>query len=107
MKFLIDAQLPPALCTWIIKRNQEAVHVADVLSGETPDESVARFAREAGQVIVTKDEDFAFFHATEGLQILWLRIGNASNRNLTAWLAPRWEEIVAALTAGELIIEVR
>ena len=107
MKFLVDAQLPPALCTWLGERNQEAVHVADVLSGETPDSSVASFAREAGQVIVTKDEDFAFLHATEGLQILWLRIGNASNRNLTAWLAPRWEEILAALTAGEAIIEVR
>lgn len=107
MKFLIDAQLPPALCAWLGERNLDAVHVADVLGGETADASVAQFARAAGRVIVTKDEDFALLHAAVELQILWLRIGNASNRNLTAWLAPRWEEIAAALVAGEAIIEVR
>ena len=107
MKFLVDAQLPPALCSWLGERDHDAVHVANVLGGETADVIVAQFAREAARVIVTKDEDFTLLHSTEGLQILWLRIGNASNRNLSSWLEPRWEEIVTALAAGEAIIEVR
>jgi predicted nuclease of predicted toxin-antitoxin system len=30
MKFLIDAQLPPALCEWLRARGHEADHVADL-----------------------------------------------------------------------------
>jgi predicted nuclease of predicted toxin-antitoxin system len=33
MKFLVDAQLPPGLCSWLEERGHEAVHVA-ALSAE-------------------------------------------------------------------------
>ncbi|MGK6317981.1 DUF5615 family PIN-like protein [Sphingomonas sp. DT-204] len=28
MRFLIDAQLPPALCGWLRERGHEAIHVS-------------------------------------------------------------------------------
>jgi predicted nuclease of predicted toxin-antitoxin system len=39
--------------------------------------------------------------------IVWLRIGNTTNRVLIQWLSPRWKEVVDHLNAGDRLIEVR
>lgn len=106
MNFLIDAQLPPALCHWIEEKGHAAVHVAHVLSGETPDADVARYAAHQGCILVTKDDDFSFRHWQDGLRVVWIRLGNATNRALIAWLVPRWPDIERALASGERLIEV-
>ena len=33
-------------------------------------------------------------------RIVWLRIGNTSNRALLAWLVPLWPEIISRIEAG-------
>jgi predicted nuclease of predicted toxin-antitoxin system len=60
-------------------------------------------------LVVTKDQDFA-----DGLLasrtvpiIVWLRIGNTSNRALLAWLLPLWPDILARIASGDNLIEVR
>lgn len=106
MKFLVDAQLPPGLCVGLASRGHDAVHVADVLAGETPDTQVAAYALREGRVLITKDDDFARNHGVS-LVIVWLRIGNASNRALAEWLEERWPGIEAALADKEMLIEVR
>lgn len=107
MKFLVDAQLPPALCRWLAERGGDAVHVTEALGGETPDVAIAAFARSNVRVLITKDDDFAVRYADDELQIVWLRIGNASNQRLSAWLDGRWAAVTSALEAGETVIEVR
>ncbi|WP_380879118.1 hypothetical protein ACFB49_20490 [Sphingomonas sp. DBB INV C78] len=107
MKFLVDAQLPPALCRWLEARGHEAVHVVDVLPGATPDAIIAEHAEAAGLVLVTKDDDFLALRLPDRFVLLWLRCGNASNRALIAWLEPRWSEIEKLFAAGERLIEVR
>lgn len=106
MKFLVDAQLPPSLCVWIELRNCEATHVAICLEGETPDVVIAEYAVRHSLVLVTKDDDFGVRHRQEGLRVVWLRIGNASNAKLGVWLDRRWDGIVAALNSGESFVEV-
>ena len=39
--------------------------------------------------------------------VVWLRIGNCSNRALSAWFRPLWPEIKRRLTAGDRVVEVR
>ena len=41
MKFLIDAQLPPALCGWLRDRGHEAVHVSEIGMGSASDAVIA------------------------------------------------------------------
>lgn len=41
MRFLVDAQLPPALCDWFREQGYHAEHVHDVLGGQTPDRVIA------------------------------------------------------------------
>ena len=54
MRFLIDAQLPPALARWLTSKGQEAQHVADVGLVSAPDKEIWNYALAAGAVIVSK-----------------------------------------------------
>ena len=107
MKFLVDAQLPPALCRWLEARGHEAMHIAEALPGATPDRLVAAHAARLGMVLVTKDEDFLLRFPPEDYVLLWLRCGNCTNTALSRWLSPRWEEIERLLAKGERLVEVR
>lgn len=107
MNFLIDAQLPPALCGWLRERGHEAVHVFEIDMVAARDDEIADRAEADGAVLVSKDEDFITLRLPDRFAFLWLRCGNATNRALAAWLEPRWEQIAALLTAGERFVEVR
>lgn len=109
MIFLIDAQLPPALARWLTEQGHTAEHVDDLELRDADDIVIWNYALSSGAIIVTKDEDFAERTARTptGPVILWLRLGNATNRVLIQWLSPRWEEITDHLDAGNRLIEVR
>lgn len=109
MRFLVDAQLPPALATFLSQRGFEAKSARDLnLSGAT-DTEIWRVAKAENWVVVTKDEDFAqrSIRETSGPQVLWLRIGNSLNRVLLAWLDPQLPAILRALEEGHRLVEVR
>ena len=59
MKFLIDAQLPPALARWLREAGHEASHVEDDGLRDAEDGAIWAHALKTGAIIVTKDEDFA------------------------------------------------
>lgn len=107
MRFLVDAQLPGRLCDWLIDRGHEAVYVPIVMPGMAADAEIARYATQHQLILVSKDEDFVSRHRPGPYRLVWLRIGNASNRALFAWLEPRFPQILDALRAGEAVIEVR
>jgi len=107
--FLIDAQLPPALASWLIQQGHIAQHVDDLGLRKADDIAIWNHASERGAIVITKDEDFAerIARTTTGPVIVWLRIGNATNRILIQWLSQRWEEVVDHLHAGDRLVEVR
>jgi predicted nuclease of predicted toxin-antitoxin system len=107
MRFLVDAQLPPALTGWLSQRGNEAAHVSDVGLLAATDAAIASHAEANDAVLVTKDEDFVALRLPDRFGLLWLRCGNATNRALVAWLEPRWAEIERLLSEGERFIEVR
>ena len=107
MRFLIDAQLPPALCRWLHERGQEAVHVSELGLTGASDAEIAAYAEANGLILVSKDEDFVTLRLPDRFALLWLRCGNAANFTLRAWLEPRWETIERLLKEGERFIEAR
>ena len=107
MRFLIDAQLPPALAGWLRERGHDAEHVADNGMVGASDAAIAEHAERSRRILVTKDEDFLALRLPDRFALLWLRCGNATNRALFAWLEPRWAEIERLLNAGEQVVEVR
>ena len=82
MNILIDAQLPPALASLLVGAGHQARHVAEAGLGDATDRAVWDHAVREGAVIFTKDEDFALrrLRAQAGPTVVWLRVGNSSNR---------------------------
>lgn len=109
MRFLVDNQLPAALAAWLRERGHDAEHVLDVGLAQAKDTPVWRQAHERGAVVITKDEDFAerVRRGRPGPQVVWLRLGNSTKRELFAWLDPLLPIAVRQLERGERLVEVR
>lgn len=104
----MDAQLPPALALWLREAGHEAQHVEDVGLREATDAAIWTHALQSGAIIVTKDEDFAArsAQAVTAPVIVWLRIGNTTNRVLRPWMELRLSAMVGLLTQGSRLVEV-
>jgi predicted nuclease of predicted toxin-antitoxin system len=59
MRFLVDAQLPPALARWLVANGHTAEHVADRQMEAASDAAIWDCALQEAAAIITKDEDFA------------------------------------------------
>lgn len=108
MRFLIDEQLPTALVGRLVEIGHLAEHVAGIGLRGAPDRDVWASCHLRRAVLITKDEDFTVLARGPGAgsQVVWIRIGNTTARELWAALEPVWPEVVAALRAGERLIEV-
>ena len=109
MRFLVDAQLPPALAGWLGERGMAATPVREVGLRDADDETIWNFALEGGWTVVTKDEDFAerCIGNPDAPAVVWLRIGNCTNKVLFTWLEPLLPEIQRRLSTGDRLVEIR
>lgn len=108
MRFVVDAQLPPALARWLESKGHEAQHVYDIGLIEASDRDIWAQAGETGATIVTKDEDFVTLLTTRpnGATVVWLRVGNTTRPALLTWFEKVLPEIESALSSGESLVEV-
>ena len=109
MRFLVDAQLPPALARLLTQQGHVAEHVHDIGLGHAADREIWRVAGERSAVLITKDEDFADLVVLGGVEVavVWVRTGNTTRRALLEWFEPLVNQIVATIDAGEQLIELR
>jgi len=105
--FLVDAQLPPSLAEALRQAGCEAVHVIDLGLLAATDQQIWDEAISRSAVLVTKDRDFSLRRAArnDGPAILWVRVGNASNRKLIEQALRALPAIVDAIERGESVIE--
>jgi predicted nuclease of predicted toxin-antitoxin system len=109
VKFPVDAQLSPTLARALRQAGYEAQAVRELGLREAEDSAIWDRALTDQAVIVTKDQDFADRLLSGGTApiIVWLRIGNTSNRALLTWLLPLWPDIISRIQSGDKLIEVR
>jgi predicted nuclease of predicted toxin-antitoxin system len=109
VKFLVDAQLPPALARLIDAAGHEAEHVADAGLRDASDAAIWSHAQTTGAIVLTKDEDFAArsLRGGAGPVVVWLRVGNTSRAALLRWFMPLLPQVVSLIEAGERLVEVR
>lgn len=89
MNFLVDAQLPRHVVTWLTAIGCDAVHTLDLPDGNrTTDREVNDLAEREQRVVVTKDADFVDSHVLHArpAKLLLVSTGNISNRDLEALL---------------------
>lgn len=107
MRFLIDAQLPPALARHIESLGHRAEHVFGVGLAQAPDDRIRATAAESGAVIVTKDEDFAVHRILhDGPSVVWIRLGNTHRAELLRRFDAELPKLIVALERGEALIEL-
>lgn len=100
--------MPPGLARWLELQGCEAAHVREVQLQHSPDGLVWQYAEQKGAVLITKDEDFVnlWLKKTQRVPIVWVRLGNCTNRALLQWFAPLWPEVRRRIEAGEDFIEL-
>lgn len=109
MKWWIDAQLPSSLCAWLLTHHGiESEHVKSCGLLDAIDGTIFASLRRPGQVIVTKDSDFVDLAIRLGTppQIVHIRSGNCSNKQLFASLDEVLPQLIEQLRANQPIIEV-
>jgi predicted nuclease of predicted toxin-antitoxin system len=107
----LDAQLSPALATCIMAQwpHIQAVPVRNLGLRDAEDQEIFAQARSAGAVVMTKDRDFLalLFKQDPPPQVIWLRVGNSSNKALQSVLLRTLDQAIASLREGEPWVEVR
>ena len=108
MKFLIDAQLPRQLATWLSAAGYECDHMGGRVPGSANDQAIWDLALSRQAIVITKDRDFMEWANVRRPtpQIIWIRIGNATNTVLTRRLEAAWDRVAAELAAGVAVVEV-
>lgn len=109
MKFWVDAQLPPALATWLSDRyGVDAFPLRDLGMRDATDGEIFDAARQADTVIISKDSDFVDLVSRHGIppQLLWVTCGNLTNASLQVVFDKTFAEALAALSSGQPIVEI-
>lgn len=107
-RFLVDAQLPPALARWLEAQGHMAEHVFEFDGDGTTDGEIWMRALSTGAIIVSKDEDFPLraIRDVNGPRVIWVRAGNSRRAALLELFARLLPVILEALDRGERIIEI-
>jgi predicted nuclease of predicted toxin-antitoxin system len=76
VKFVVDAQLPPALARLLREAGCDASAVREIGLREASDAKIWRYAVQQQAAIITKDEDFAerCLYSRDLPVIVWLRL---------------------------------
>jgi predicted nuclease of predicted toxin-antitoxin system len=105
----VDAQLSPAIATWLSRtQGVEAVAVRDLGLRDAEDGKIFTAARHAAAVLMTKDQDFVQLLERLGPppQVIWITCGNTSNQALKEILAAALPTALAMLRDGEPLVEI-
>jgi predicted nuclease of predicted toxin-antitoxin system len=109
MTIWIDAQLSPAIATWITSTfGVTALALRDVGLRDAEDPEIFEAAKAQGIIFMTKDSDFADLVNRLGSppQIIWLTCGNTSNARLREILSATLPEALELLRSGEALVEI-
>jgi predicted nuclease of predicted toxin-antitoxin system len=106
MRFLVDAQLPPALTGWLQNAGHDSEHVADALALDAEDSAIVAHAIESDAVIVTKDSDFVLLVPSPPPHLLLVICGNCSNRVLFDLFGREFPVALADLQRGGAVVEI-
>lgn len=94
MKFLVDAQLPYRLKTWLVANGFDAIHTTDLPARNlTADHDIAHIADAEGRIVISKDSDFMKLHILRQTpaRLLMLTTGNIINTELLALFERNFE----------------
>lgn len=109
MKIWIDAQLSPALASWVAQNFAVGAQPLRELGlRDAIDQDIFFAARRESAIVMTKDSDFVLMLEQFGPppQVIWLTYGNTSNARLRQILTRTLPRALSLLEAGEPLVEI-
>lgn len=109
MTIWIDAQLSPAIATWISSTfGVTPLALRDIGLRDAEDPEIFEAAKAQGVIFMTKDSDFVDLVDRLGSppQIIWLTCGNTSNAQLREILSATLPQALELLRSGEALVEI-
>jgi predicted nuclease of predicted toxin-antitoxin system len=105
----IDMNLPATMTPWLSSLiGGPCHHFSELGFARATDAEVCAAARRDSAVVFTKDADFARLVRFDGPppQVVWIRFGNTTNKQLQRLLTPLAPSILSALASGEALVEI-
>ena len=109
MRIWLDAQMCPAIATWISSHyTVSAVAIRDLGLRDAKDKEIFEAARQEKAVVMTKDSDFVLLLDKLGAppQVIWVTCGNTSNARLKEILMNTLPKALELLNFGEKLVEI-
>lgn len=106
MKFVVDAQLPRRMVTWLRNAGCDAAHTLDLPNGNrTADDQLIDFADRELRVLITKDGDFVDSHLlfSRPSKLLLISTGNISNADLELIMVPLIPNLVTEFQSNNFM----
>ncbi|MBM2815597.1 MAG: hypothetical protein HW421_2359 [Ignavibacteria bacterium] len=106
MKFIVDAQLPYALCEIFIFKGFDAIHTNDLPTKErTPDSEILQLSINQNRIVVTKDSDFLDSYNLKGNpeKLLLITTGNIKNNRLYELFENNFDTIIGMFKVYNLV----
>ena len=110
MTIWIDAQLSPAIATWISNTfGIQALALRDLGLRDAEDPEIFEAAKSQAIILITKDSDFVDLVERLGAppKIIWLTFGNTSNAQLKEILISALPTALEILNSVETLVEIR
>jgi predicted nuclease of predicted toxin-antitoxin system len=101
MKFIVDAQLPRRLATFLQNSGYDAIHTLDLpQQNKTADSSINALSIKEERIVITKDADFvdSFLTIKQPYKLVLISTGNIKNSDLEVIFATGLSQIVDLLT---------
>jgi predicted nuclease of predicted toxin-antitoxin system len=105
----IDAQLSPAIATWITSVFMiSAAPLRDIGLRDSTDREIFLAAKREDAIVMTKDKDFVRLLADLGppSKVIWVTCGNTSNTFLRQILLNALPRSLELLQAGDDLVEI-
>jgi predicted nuclease of predicted toxin-antitoxin system len=105
----LDAQLSPAMASWISSEfSVQAIAVRDLGLRNAKDQEIFFAARKSNALVMTKDADFVRLVEKLGIppQVILLACGNTSNAQLRQILKSSLDRTLQWLEKGESVVEI-
>jgi predicted nuclease of predicted toxin-antitoxin system len=106
MRFIVDAQLPRDMVTFLKTHGHEAIHTAELPEqNRTQDEKIRCMADAEDRIVVSKDDDFVTSHLLRGRpkRVLLISTGNISNPELIQIMRENLDTLEKALDEGVFV----
>jgi predicted nuclease of predicted toxin-antitoxin system len=109
VNFVVDNQLPNALCSFLTAQGHQSIHVLNLGMDEATDLEIWKYATHGDWIVVSKDDDFLHLanRAGDSGKLLWVRIGNCRKEKLLQTFEKELADVVRAFNEGNRIVEIR